>query len=270
MANYWMHNGFLQVEGEKMSKSTGNFITIRELLNKWPGDVLRLQMLMTHYRSPIDWTELRATQANLELEDWAHVLQRYYLMPNHKSPAAVADILADDLDTPNAITKLRELYNRAKKGGYDEIMEFGACCHFFGFRHLDKPGLFQFGTSGLGTGSARVLFDNADRVQALRAAYANTAPAEVVKVVSSISSEIEKSGVAVDVGQDFTITLVQGNRKMLEKKASDLVELRKAARARKDFKESDRIRDELVAMGITLKDGKDVDGNPTTIWEIAR
>ena len=56
MANYWMHNGFLQVEGEKMSKSLGNFVTIRELLADWPGDVVRLAMLRTHYRQPINWT----------------------------------------------------------------------------------------------------------------------------------------------------------------------------------------------------------------------
>ena len=63
MANYWLHNGFLQVEGEKMSKSLGNFVTISELLDeigdRWPGEVMRLAMLMTHYRQPIDWT-LRA------------------------------------------------------------------------------------------------------------------------------------------------------------------------------------------------------------------
>ena len=56
MANFWMHNGFLQVEGEKMSKSLGNFVTIREVLADWPGDVVRLAMLSTHYRQPIDWT----------------------------------------------------------------------------------------------------------------------------------------------------------------------------------------------------------------------
>ena len=56
MANFWMHNGFLQVEGEKMSKSLGNFFTIRELLADWPGEVLRFDMLRTHYRQPIDWT----------------------------------------------------------------------------------------------------------------------------------------------------------------------------------------------------------------------
>ncbi len=66
MANVWMHNGFLQVEGEKMSKSLGNFVTIHELLHtekfggrKWPGEVLRLAMLRTHYRQPIDWTVQR-------------------------------------------------------------------------------------------------------------------------------------------------------------------------------------------------------------------
>ena len=56
MANVWMHNGFLQLESEKMSKSLGNFFTIREMLADWPGEVLRLSMLKTHYRSPIDWT----------------------------------------------------------------------------------------------------------------------------------------------------------------------------------------------------------------------
>src|SRR6185295_16047228 len=56
MARYWMHNGFLQVEGKKMAKSEGNFVTIRDLLADWPGEVLRFNMLRTHYRQPIDWT----------------------------------------------------------------------------------------------------------------------------------------------------------------------------------------------------------------------
>ena len=57
MANYWMHNGFLQVEGEKMSKSLGNFVTMNELLKDWPGEVVRLNMLKSHYRQPIDFTD---------------------------------------------------------------------------------------------------------------------------------------------------------------------------------------------------------------------
>ena len=56
MANYWMHNGFLQVEGEKMSKWLGNFVTIHEIVNESPGEAMRLAMLAAHYRQPINWT----------------------------------------------------------------------------------------------------------------------------------------------------------------------------------------------------------------------
>ncbi len=70
MANYWMHNGFLQVESEKMSKSLGNFVTIHELLADWPGEVLRLNMLKTHYRSPIDWTMKSLEESARTLNDW--------------------------------------------------------------------------------------------------------------------------------------------------------------------------------------------------------
>ena len=68
MANFWMHNGFLQVEGEKMSKSLGNFVTINELLKEWPGEVVRAAMLQTQYRQPINWTVagLRKSQKNLD------------------------------------------------------------------------------------------------------------------------------------------------------------------------------------------------------------
>ena len=77
MANYWLHNGFLQVEGRKMSKSEGNFVTIHELLHtekfggrKWPGEVLRLAMLMTHYREPIDFSVRRLEEAENESAKW--------------------------------------------------------------------------------------------------------------------------------------------------------------------------------------------------------
>jgi cysteinyl-tRNA synthetase len=264
MANYWMHNGFVEVEGAKMSKSDGNFVTIRELLDKWPGDVLRLQMLMTHYRSPIDWTEARAAQANVELEDWSHLLQSRYSWPDKifPSPVSISKILEDDLDTPNALTFLRELYSRAKKGTQEDIFEFAASCRLLGFRNLDKPGLFEQGTSGIGEGSGKFLFKNAAKVQALRAAYANVA---APTVISSITSEIESTGVKVNVNDKFKIELVLGDRGNLEAKVKDLIDLRAAARARKDFKESDRIRDELAAMGVVIKDSKE-----GTTWEIAR
>ena len=74
MANVWMHNGFLQVEGEKMSKSLGNFFTIHDLLKDWPGEVLRFNMLRTHYRQPIDWTVKGLEESKHSLRHWANIL----------------------------------------------------------------------------------------------------------------------------------------------------------------------------------------------------
>src|SRR3974377_1556267 len=70
MANYWMHNGFLLVEGEKMSKSLGNFVTIHELLQDWPGEVVRMTMLQTHYRQPITWTVAGVRESQKVLDHW--------------------------------------------------------------------------------------------------------------------------------------------------------------------------------------------------------
>jgi cysteinyl-tRNA synthetase len=107
MANVWLHNGFLQVEGEKMSKSLGNFITIRDVLKDWPGEVVRLTMLKTQYRQPIDWT-LRG------LEESSRVLDRWYNAAGDAPaardvPAGVVDALCDDLNTPAAINELHRL-----------------------------------------------------------------------------------------------------------------------------------------------------------------
>ena len=122
MANYWMHNGFLQVEGQKMSKSLGNFRTIAELLSVWPGDVLRLQMLQTYYRDPIDWTTSRCELARDELLEWAYAIAGYWNHPteNIDLDHEFLDALKDDLNTPQAITELRRLFVSAKRGALTE------------------------------------------------------------------------------------------------------------------------------------------------------
>ena len=147
-----MHNGLLQVNGEKMSKSLGNFVTIRELLEKLPGDVLRLQMLMTHYRQPIDWTGSITERAKAELEEWANVVWPHYQRQQPETPDEIIEALSDDLNTPNAITALRGLFSKAKTGGTDDILRFSAACHFFGFNSLDRPGVFQSAISGINIG----------------------------------------------------------------------------------------------------------------------
>jgi hypothetical protein len=119
MANIWMHNGFLQVEGEKMSKSLGNFLTINELLKDWPGDVLRFNMLRTHYRQPIDWT-LKSLE-----ESW-RILEGFSTMRVRSTPRlerfgnTVLEALADDLNTPKAIAELHAL---DRPGAQNELGE---------------------------------------------------------------------------------------------------------------------------------------------------
>jgi len=113
MANFWMHNGFLQVEGEKMAKSLGNFVTIRELLAEWPGEAIRLAMLSTHYRQPINWTEAGLREAKRTLDHW------YALTADVGSGLTCADTLAaltDDLNSPKALASLHELRSEAAKG----------------------------------------------------------------------------------------------------------------------------------------------------------
>lgn len=264
MANVWMHNGFLQVEGEKMSKSLGNFITIRESLAKLPGDVIRLQMLMTHYRSPIDWTERSTYLATSELEEWAESLHSYFNFPNDHSPEAVAEALSDDLNTSAAIAVLRELHVAAKKGGTKEKLIFAANCKLLGFRNLHKPGLFRFGVSGLNVGDVAIA-KYEPLIKRLRAAIANGDQSARSEILSTIA----KDGLDVQEGNSGDLTLTRGNQKETREKIQRLVDARLSARIAKDFKESDRIRDELTAMGVAIKDGKDADGKPMTTWEIA-
>jgi cysteinyl-tRNA synthetase len=262
MARYWVHNGFLQVEGEKMSKSLGNFITIRELLDKLPGDVVRHQMLMTHYRQRLDWTESNTQLARRELEDWSHLLHRHYALPNDTVPDAVIEQLGDDLNTPNALTVLREQYAAAKKGRGQEMQVFAAGCKFLGFRELGRPGLFDFGVSALNVGH-QSLSKHSDAVEKLRAAIANNASDQLT---SGLISSIQADGLDVQVGNDGRITLISGDRGEITAKIDKMVAARSEARARKDWSESDRIRNELVSMGVDLEDNKD----GTTTWKVKR
>ncbi len=110
-ARYWLHNGFVTVDGEKMAKSAGNFRTIRDVLADAPGEAARYAMLMSHYRDPLDWTGDRLDQAK-------HALDRFYLAlrdveefkaPDNVFPATVQQALDDDLNTPLALTALHAI-----------------------------------------------------------------------------------------------------------------------------------------------------------------
>ncbi|MBV8925728.1 MAG: cysteine--tRNA ligase [Bradyrhizobium sp.] len=192
MANYWLHNEFVHVEGAKMSKSLGNFVTINELLADWPGEVLRLNMLKTHYRSPIDWTLKSVEDSARTLDDWYRVAADVH---DGKLSQGILEALSDDLNTPQMLATLHGLRN-------GDLGAFAASLRFLGF--LSKS------------------------------------------AAQWESRKQEASGVDAS-------------------RVNALIADRTAARARRDFKESDRIRDQLAAMGVAIKDSKE-----GTTWEVAR
>ncbi|MBB5223519.1 cysteinyl-tRNA synthetase [Amaricoccus macauensis] len=140
-ANVWMHNGFLNVEGEKMSKSLGNFFTVRDLLDRGiPGEVIRFVLLSTHYRQPIDWTEAKVHDATVLLTLWEKLLRE--ARSAGRVPAAdaqpapeVMSALADDLNTPLALKVLRDLASEIRQGGAQAehaFQEFTASLNLMG------------------------------------------------------------------------------------------------------------------------------------------
>ncbi len=118
-ARYWMHNEMLQVEGKKMSKSLGNFFTVRDLLDQdVPGEVIRFVMLSTHYRKPMDWTEKKALEAELKLSRYGKLISDYSdpdLADAKKVSQGIIDALSQDLNTHLALVELDKTANAAEK-----------------------------------------------------------------------------------------------------------------------------------------------------------
>ena len=184
MATYWMHNGFLNISGEKMSKSLGNFFTVHELLDQFPGEAIRLLLLSAQYRQPLDFTHEGLTQAKATLDRWYGVLRGKDTKAGASVPKPVEDALNDDLNTPQAITAIHQLADPA---------ELRAGANALGLLQEDAEAWFRWTPAG------------------------SSGPAD---------AEIEAA-----------------------------IAARQAARKAKDFKESDRIRDDLKAKGVILEDG---------------
>jgi cysteinyl-tRNA synthetase len=262
MARTWMHNGFLQVEGEKMAKSLGNFVTIRELLSNWAGEVLRLQMLMTHYRQPINWITSKSFEAEEELWAWVTTLvgteaetDGYRRAVRKQSPTpspALLEALFDDLNTPEAITVLREGYKSARDGEMQEKTQFLMDCQFLGLLRHNKLWVHMLGVMGRNT---RNLPLREDLVRPLRVSVANNLPALREEALRNLGSQ----GLGAEIANDGNITVVPLSQaaKDNSKRIDDLISARNEARRSRNFSEADRIRDELAAMDIELEDHKD-------------
>ncbi|MGE0516062.1 MAG: DALR domain-containing protein, partial [Hyphomicrobiaceae bacterium] len=209
-------NGFLQVVGVKMSKSLGIFVTINELLEtetfggrRWPGEVLRLAMLMTHYRQPIDFSVRGLEVAQKTLDNWYRAVGDVDAAETSDFASGVDLALRADLNTPEAISKLFVAYDVARDHEEPEAASrFKKAANLLGLLEGTESAWKERRTAGVEVDTARVQ--------------------------ASIAARLE-------------------------------------ARKRKDFKESDRIRDELAAMGIQLKDSKNKEtGEIETTWEVKR
>ena len=126
-ANYWIHNGFVTINKEKMSKSLGNIITISDAVKKYSGQVVRLALLSAHYSQPLDWNDDLLNNQKSILNKWYNL---YLDKQDHNS--IIDDILLDDLNTPGFIAKIHELYNAATKGDEKKKIEFNQACRFLG------------------------------------------------------------------------------------------------------------------------------------------
>ena len=119
-ARYWMHNGMLQINGAKMSKSLGNFFTIRDVLAKAPGEAIRLLLLRTHYRAELDFSDAALIEAKRQLDRFYRALERFPDVPDGGDlPAAVRDALCDDLNSPLALSAMHALADAAMGGDFD-------------------------------------------------------------------------------------------------------------------------------------------------------
>jgi cysteinyl-tRNA synthetase len=218
MANYWMHNGFLQVEGEKMSKSLGNFVTIRELLNRrqsnpWWGEILRLNMLRTHYRQPIDWTERNLIDTEVLYEHLKRAVINASKVTARVS-AAVVDALSDDLNSHEAIVELMALAKRARSANpqdnpADAADELVGSLLFLGFdkavAHVkDSRGVRADILRAFAEDEARNAGIDVEKINALIDARTIARKTKNFAASDSIRDELAEMGVVIKDSKDGT------------------------------------------------------------------
>ncbi len=139
-ANYWVHNGFVTVEGNKMAKSDGNFVTVNELKEKYQGEVIRLTMILTHYRQPLNWTNDNLQESKKTLDKWYQYFSEVDFKPNLSVmiDENVMNALNDDMNTPQAIAELHKLFKNCKSDDKDSLNQFLISAQFLGLMN-DEP-----------------------------------------------------------------------------------------------------------------------------------
>ena len=194
-ANYWLHNAFITMSNEKMAKSQGNILKIKDFRGKISGQVLRLALISAHYKQPLDWNDKLLEDCQNTIDKWYNV----YLPSNKGLVDEIIQPLYDDINTPGYIANLHKLYDKANKGNDEDKHIFNSACNFIGLLQETKEDWLNY---------------------------------------------------------------KKGNVDISETEIKNKIDLRNKARADKNYKEADNIRDQLLDKGVLIedKDGK-------TIWK---
>ena len=187
LANYWVHNGFLTMNKEKMSKSLGNIETISEALSKYNGQVIRLALLSAHYKQPLDWSVNLLEQSKATLEKWYELYDEAEI-ETHNSEIFLC--LLDDLNTPKYFAKLHALYNAANKGDKDKRNEFNDACRFLGIFNQKKDVLIKQKKEASNVNEKYILQKIDERIKARKT--------HDFKLADSIRDELFKNGIIIE------------------------------------------------------------------------
>ena len=133
-ANFWLHNAFITMSNEKMAKSQGNILKIKDFRNKISGQVLRLALMSAHYKQPLDWNDKLLEDCQNTIDKWYNV----YLPSNKDLDDEIIQPLYDDINTPGYIANLHKLYDKANKGDDEDKQLFNSACNFIGLLQETK------------------------------------------------------------------------------------------------------------------------------------
>ncbi len=154
-ANYWLHNAFITMSNEKMAKSQGNILKIKDFRNKISGQVIRLALMSAHYKQPLDWNDKLLNDCQNTISKWYNV----YSSDNHKEEVNddILKPLYDDLNTPGYIAKLHKLYEKAQRGNSTDKALFTSACNFIGLLNETEIEWLEFKKNKLSINEAEIL-----------------------------------------------------------------------------------------------------------------
>ncbi|MDC3042533.1 cysteine--tRNA ligase [Candidatus Pelagibacter sp.] len=163
-ANYWLHNAFITISNEKMAKSQGNILKIKDFRNNKSGQVLRLALMSAHYRQPLDWNDKLLEDCENTISKWYNVYSNN--TSNVKISYQILKPLFDDLNTPGYIANLHKLYDDASKGSDEDKRLFVSACNFVGLLNETKEDWLKFKKSNVSISENEILININKRNQA--------------------------------------------------------------------------------------------------------